>query len=52
VPEGVEAPAIVSRLSLAGGWTLAVLTVLLVWFGTYPSFILRAIQTAVQSLMA
>jgi hypothetical protein len=25
---------------------------LLVWFGTYPSFILHAIQTAVQSLMA
>jgi NADH-quinone oxidoreductase subunit N len=52
VPEGVEAPAIVSRLSLVGGWTLAVLTVLLVWFGTYPSFILHAIQTAVRSLMA
>jgi NADH-quinone oxidoreductase subunit N len=52
VPVGVEAPAIVSRLSLAGGWTLAVLTVLLVWFGTYPSFILHAIQSAVRSLMA
>jgi len=52
VPEGVEAPAIVSRLALAGGWTLAALTVLLVWFGTYPGLILHAIQSAVQSLLA
>jgi NADH:ubiquinone oxidoreductase subunit 4 (subunit M) len=31
---------------------LAALTVLLVWFGTYPGFILRTIQTAVRSLLA
>jgi NADH-quinone oxidoreductase subunit N len=51
-PAGAEAAAVVSRVSVGGSWTLAVLTVLLVWFGTYPDFILRAIQTAVHSLLA
>ncbi len=51
-PEGAGAAAIVSRLSVAGSWTLAALTVLLVWFGTYPDFILRAIESAVHSLLS
>jgi NADH-quinone oxidoreductase subunit N len=43
-PEGAKAYALVPSLSLAGGISLSVLGVLIIWLGTYPTPLLRLIE--------
>jgi len=46
-----EVSVVVPSLSLAGGATLAGLTLLLVWLGVYPAPLIEVIQTMVASLI-
>lgn len=43
-PTGVSLPVTAPRISLMGGTILAVLTLLLIWLGVYPSPLIRLIQ--------
>lgn len=51
-PAAAESPVRDSRgLSFAGGLVLAVLTFLLIWFGVYPSPLVRLIESTVTQLL-
>lgn len=39
------------RISASSGMILGALSVLLLWFGVYPSYILRCVETAVQGIV-
>jgi NADH-quinone oxidoreductase subunit N len=48
-PEAAALPAVL-RVPVSSSLALGVLSVLLVWFGVYPSYILRVVEAAVQSI--
>lgn len=50
-PEPTRASSLVPALSLGGGIALAVLTILLVWVGVYPSTLLHIIHTTVAGVL-
>ena len=50
VPEAGTTPAAVPAITAAGGWTLAVLTVLLLWLGIAPAPLIRLLQATVVHL--
>lgn len=49
-PQGAADFPAVLRVPASSSVTLGVLSVLLVWFGVYPSYILRVVAAAVQSI--
>jgi NADH-quinone oxidoreductase subunit N len=49
-PSEAPTPGAAARVPVAGGLALAVLAVLVVWFGVYPAPLIHVIQTAVAGL--